>query len=190
VSWAETHSREAVAALRQLHHQAFEKRDLYVGCGLAVELAEMLAAMDDSEAADALFFHTLKAGAAAGLYQVFLAGGPGVGMLLKRAYARAAAPASMDPEVAPFVGSLLLQWHATCAGSPPEQPGGRGSDTLTARERDVLAMISQGFATKRIARTLDISPETVKSHVKRIFSKLAVSTRIEAVSRAASLGLP
>ena len=63
------------------------------------------------------------------------------------------------------------------------------SDTLTARERDVLAMISQGFANKRIARTLEISPETVKSHVKRIFSKLAVSTRTEAVSRAGSLGL-
>jgi LuxR family maltose regulon positive regulatory protein len=50
-------------------------------------------------------------------------------------------------------------------------------------------MISQGFANKRIARTLQISPETVKSHVKRIFSKLAVSTRTEAVSRAGSLGL-
>jgi len=35
---------EAVAGLRQLYHQALEKRDLYVGCGLAVELAEMLEA--------------------------------------------------------------------------------------------------------------------------------------------------
>jgi LuxR family maltose regulon positive regulatory protein len=60
---------------------------------------------------------------------------------------------------------------------------------LTARERDVLAMISQGFANKRMARALKISPETVKSHVKGIFSKLAVNTRGEAVSRAGSLGL-
>jgi LuxR family maltose regulon positive regulatory protein len=50
-------------------------------------------------------------------------------------------------------------------------------------------MISQGFANKRIARTLEISPETVKSHIKRIFSKLAVSTRTEAVFQAGSLGL-
>jgi ATP/maltotriose-dependent transcriptional regulator MalT len=189
VSWAETPSGEAVAGLRQLYHQAIEKRDLYVGCGLAVELAEMLAAMEESEAADALFLHTVKTAAVAGLYQVFLEGGPGSGMLLRRAYARAAAPASTDRHVLPFVGSLLSRWDARHVGSTPAEPKRRVSDTLTARERDVLAMIGQGFANKRIARTLEISPETVKSHVKRIFSKLAVSTRTEAVFRAGSLGL-
>jgi LuxR family maltose regulon positive regulatory protein len=178
-----------VAALRQLYHQALEKRDLYVGCGLAVELAEMLVAMEETEEADALFFRTVKAAAVAGLYQVFLEEGPGSGMLLRRAYARAAAPASMDREVLPFVGSLLSRWDARYAGSPPEQPSRRVSDSLTTRELDVLAMISQGFANKRIALTLEISPETVKSHVKRILSKLAVSSRTEAVSRARSLGL-
>jgi LuxR family maltose regulon positive regulatory protein len=95
----------------------------------------------------------------------------------------------MDREVLPFVGSLISRWDARYAGSPVEQPSRRVSDTLTAREHDVLAMIGQGLANKRIARTLEISPETVKSHVKRIFSKLAVSTRTEAVSRAGSLGL-
>lgn len=189
VSWAETPSREAVAALRQLYHQALEKRELYVGCGLAVELAEMLVAMEELEEADALFFHTVKAAAVAGLYQVFLEGGTGLDRLLRRAYARAAAPTSTDRDVLPFVGSLLSRWDARNAGRPPEQRGSRVSDTLTARERDVLALISQGFANKRIARTLEISPETVKSHVKRIFSKLAASTRTEAVSRAGSLGL-
>jgi hypothetical protein len=95
VSWAETPSREAVAGFRQLYHHALEKRDLYVGCRLAVELAEMLAAMEETEEADALFFHTVKAAAVTGLYQVFLEGGPGSSILLRRAYARAAAPASL-----------------------------------------------------------------------------------------------
>ena len=58
------------------------------------------------------------------------------------------------------------------------------SDPLSARERDVLAMISQGLSNKRIARALEISPETVKSHVKHIFLKLEVSTRTEAIFRA------
>src|ERR1700730_9334350 len=64
------------------------------------------------------------------------------------------------------------------------QPSSRVSDPLTARERDVLAMISQGLSNKRIARALEISPETVKSHVNHIFLKLKVSTRTEAVFRA------
>jgi hypothetical protein len=64
-------------------------------------------------------------------------------MLLRRAYARAAAPASTDRDVLPFVRSLLSRWDARDAGSPPEQPSRRVSDTLTARERAVLAMISQ-----------------------------------------------
>jgi DNA-binding CsgD family transcriptional regulator len=66
------------------------------------------------------------------------------------------------------------------AGAPIAQV----SETLTARQRDVLAMIGQGLTNKHIARTCEISPETVKSHVKRIFLKLGVSTRAEAVSRA------
>jgi ATP/maltotriose-dependent transcriptional regulator MalT len=63
------------------------------------------------------------------------------------------------------------------------------SDGLTTRERDILAMIGQGQSNKHIARTLKISPETVKSHVKNIFLKLAVGTRAAAVSRAGALGL-
>jgi LuxR family maltose regulon positive regulatory protein len=178
-----------VAALRQLYHQALEKRDLYVGRGLAIELAEMLAVTEEVDEADALFFETVRSAAAAGLYQIFLEGGPESRILLRRAYARTAAPASQDRDLLPFVGSLLSQWDARDARASPRQRGGRVNETLTARERDVLAMISQGFPNKRIARTLEISPETVKSHVKRIFSKLAVSTRTEAVSRAGSLGL-
>jgi hypothetical protein len=107
----------------------------------------MLAAMEESEEAEALFFHTVKAAAVAGLYQVFLQGGPGSGILLRRAYARAAAPASTDREVLPFVGSLLSRWDARHTGSPPEQPKRRVSDTLTARERDVLAMINKALPT-------------------------------------------
>jgi ATP/maltotriose-dependent transcriptional regulator MalT len=60
--------------------------------------------------------------------------------------------------------------------------------TLSARECDILGLISQGFSNKSIARMLGISPETVKTHLKRIFLKLAVGTRAAAVTRATSLG--
>jgi Bacterial regulatory proteins, luxR family len=49
--------------------------------------------------------------------------------------------------------------------------------------------IRQGMRDKQIARVLQISPETVKTHMKHIFLKLTVSTRAEAVSQAKSLGL-
>ena len=95
-------------------------------------------------------------------------------------------PTSKDREPPPFVGSLLARWDAGYAGDRSAQSNSR---VLTPRERDVLAMISQGFSNKHIARTLEISPETVKTHVKRIFLKLAVNTRTEAVCRAGSLAL-
>jgi DNA-binding CsgD family transcriptional regulator len=98
-------------------------------------------------------------------------------------------PASTDREVLTFPESLLSRWDVGYARGRPAQLGSLVSDTLTARERDVLVMISQGRSNKRIARDLCISPETVKSHVKRIFLKLAVSTRAEAAFRAVSLGL-
>jgi ATP/maltotriose-dependent transcriptional regulator MalT len=102
---------------------------------------------------------------------------------------RTEAPGSRDREVTPFPASLLSRWDARSAGDQSAQLSNRGSDRLTAREREVLALISQGSSNKRIARTLEISSETVKSHVKRIFLKLDVSTRTEAVFRAVSLEL-
>ena len=60
---------------------------------------------------------------------------------------------------------------------------------LSVRERDTLALIAQGLSNREIAGTLAVTPETVKSHVKRIFAKLSVKKRAQAVSRAQSLGL-
>jgi LuxR family maltose regulon positive regulatory protein len=98
-------------------------------------------------------------------------------------------PTSKDREFPSFVENLLSQRDARHAADGAAQPSSRTSDPLTARERDVLAMISQGLSNKHIARGLEISPETVKSHVKHIFLKLTVGTRAEAVSRAGLLGL-
>jgi ATP/maltotriose-dependent transcriptional regulator MalT len=187
---AETQSGEAAAGLRRLYYDALEKRNVYAGCGLAVELAEALALAGHSDEADALFFHTVKVGATAGLYQTFVDAGGEVGMLLRRAYQRAEVPESSDREVLPYLGSLLSRWDKRLAGGRSSQRDNRRvSDTITARERDILVMISQGFSNKQTAGTLKISPETVKSHVKRIFLKLGASTRTEAVFRAGSLGL-
>ena len=186
VSWAEAPSREAAAAFRRLYHRAVDRRSLYAGCRLAVELAGMLASIGETEEADTLFFQAIKSGAGAGLHQIFLEQGGEAGLLLQRAYDGAEAPGSADREVLPLIGSLLSRWNAGHATGRPET---RVSDVVTERERDILCRIGQGMPNKQIARVLRISPETVKSHIKRIFLKLAVSTRAEAVSQATSLGL-
>ena len=92
-------------------------------------------------------------------------------------------------EVLPFPGRRLSRRDPLSGNGRSAQSSCLVGETLTARERDILAMISQGLSNKSIARAREISPETVKSHVKRIFSKLAVGTRAQAVSQAGSLGL-
>jgi ATP/maltotriose-dependent transcriptional regulator MalT len=189
VSWAEAPSVEAVAAIQRFYHQSVERRNLARASRLAVELAQMLPVIGKSEEADALFFNTVRAGAAAGLYQIFLEGGAELGMLLRQAYWRAESAGPADREVLPFVGSVLSRWDAHHAGGGPARPRSRINTTLTARECDILVLVGQGSCNKAIARTLKISPETVKYHLKNAFLKLAVSTRAEALSRAGSLGL-
>jgi LuxR family maltose regulon positive regulatory protein len=66
---------------------------------------------------------------------------------------------------------------------------GRSRDILTKRERSIIEFIAGGQSNKQIARTLGVAPETVKTHVKRIFIKLSAETRSQAVVRAQSLGL-
>lgn len=58
-------------------------------------------------------------------------------------------------------------------------------DSLTARERAVLDCIAEGMTNKQIARTLEISPATVKAHVERIIGKLGVADRTQAAVLAA-----
>lgn len=60
---------------------------------------------------------------------------------------------------------------------------------LSPRERSIIELIGQGRSNKEIARLLGISPETVKSHVKNMFSKLGVERRAQAIYRAQNLGL-
>lgn len=51
---------------------------------------------------------------------------------------------------------------------------------LTAREREILNYLAQGLSNKAIARSLDISHDTVKLHVRHILSKLNLTSRVEA----------
>jgi len=64
-----------------------------------------------------------------------------------------------------------------------------GAPVLTRREREILALLADGFGNKQIAARLGISTNTVKTHLELMFDKLDVSTRTEAVTAAARMGL-
>jgi len=58
-----------------------------------------------------------------------------------------------------------------------------GTETLSAREKEVLTLISAGYRNKDVAEKLFISISTVKSHIYSIYQKLHVNSRIEAVNK-------
>jgi ATP/maltotriose-dependent transcriptional regulator MalT len=62
-------------------------------------------------------------------------------------------------------------------------------EELTAREREVLALVADGRSNRDIATGLGISEHTVKFHLASLFGKLGVSTRTQAVRRALEWGL-
>lgn len=70
--------------------------------------------------------------------------------------------------------------------APPEASS---RPLLTPRELEVLALVGEGMSNKSIARRLGISAHTVKYHLEAVFTKLAVRSRAEAVTRGLRHGL-
>ena len=73
----------------------------------------------------------------------------------------------------------------------PFTPNERAQASLgiTEREREVLQQLAAGRSNKEIARYLGLSPNTVKTHVARLFGKLGVARRTEAIGLARELGI-
>jgi DNA-binding NarL/FixJ family response regulator len=67
--------------------------------------------------------------------------------------------------------------------------GERSTTALSSREIEVLQMIAYGSTNKEVADALAISPQTVKTYLERVFTKLGVSDRTRAVAVALKLGI-
>jgi DNA-binding CsgD family transcriptional regulator len=77
------------------------------------------------------------------------------------------------------------------APAAPFEPNVKVQATLgvSERELEVLQLLAAGRSNKEIARQLDVSPNTIKTHVAKLFEKLEASRRTEAISRARELGM-
>jgi ATP/maltotriose-dependent transcriptional regulator MalT len=175
-------SLEIVTTLRQSHLDAGTSGDPYVSVQLAIRLAEALGALGEEMSARETLMRSLELGASVGLYQSFVDGGPVIGSLL----AVAAEHEGRFPQ--PYAESLLNSWRRANESVRPLKVSKLGR-LLSPRECGILGLVRRGLSNKRIALELGIAPETVKSHAKHIFLKLGAQTRVEAVSRASSLGL-
>lgn len=71
----------------------------------------------------------------------------------------------------------------------PRRAGSSARSSLTAREVDVLKLLSRGYTYAEIGQKLGISLHTVTSHIKKSYRKLGVHSAAAAVTRAADLGL-
>ena len=115
-----------------------------------------------------LIFRALKAGAS--------------GYLLKRAPTEEILRAITEVKAggAPMTGEiarLVVQSFQTAPG------GGLGEEGLSPRELEILELLSGGITNKQIASRLGISAATVRTHLGRIYEKLHVQGRTEAVTR-------
>ena len=124
---------------------------------------------------DDYVFRSLRAGAS--------------GFLLKRAPVQdltdaVRSVASGNALPAPTLTRRLIERFAVASSARVTAVG-----TLTDREREVLVLIAGGRSNQEIAADLGISLDTVKSHVKHVFTKLAVRDRSQAVIAAYESGL-
>jgi LuxR family maltose regulon positive regulatory protein len=117
----------------------------------------------------------------AGFIRLFVDEGLPMAQLLQVALRHNIAPA--------YVRRLLAAFPTgDPAPSPPPAPHSL-IEPLTEREREVLHLIAQGLSNREIGERLFIALSTVKGHNRRIYAKLQVQRRTEAVARARALGM-
>ena len=86
------------------------------------------------------------------------------------------------PLLAPPAAAPVAAPVATPVATP-------ATESLTARESEVLQLVSKGYSVPQAAKAMVISPHTAHSHIKAVYRKLAVASRAEAVLAARNLGL-
>jgi DNA-binding NarL/FixJ family response regulator len=98
--------------------------------------------------------------------------------------------AAGDALLAPSVTRRLVEEFARMPAAQPAVPPGKGTlDAITAREREVLALVASGLSNTEIARRLDISPATTKTHVGHLLTKLDARDRVHLVILAYQAGI-
>lgn len=190
VALAEGSPIDAVLTFGRMLRFADDARLAHTAFRMTLELAGALGAAGEQKRADRLIVRALAKGERVGILQCWIDASAACGSQLARVAERS--PRSASPKLTalkPYLCAVLAHRDTSeTANRRIQHFTLRRSERLSARERAVLALVAKGQSNKRVARTLNVTPETVKSHLKRAFLKLGAKTRAEAVSRAADLG--
>jgi DNA-binding NarL/FixJ family response regulator len=87
--------------------------------------------------------------------------------------------------------AVMRQFSTNLDGSSSQGSNGKGRERspLSTREREIVALVAQGYKNKEMAEKMFISEQTVKNHLHNIFDKLGVSDRLELALYAIHKGL-
>jgi len=179
---------DAISILEGLRDNAERVQNHYFALRVAAHLSVVRFSANQTTEAVGELRRVLNVSAQAGIHQTILDEGPKIGALLA-AFQESAERTSKSAELMPYVSGLVAAWRSRYQSGVELGPRSGLADPLSAREGAILNLIAQGLSNKEIARNLAIAPETVKSHVKHIFTKLGAERRAQAVARAQSLGL-
>jgi LuxR family maltose regulon positive regulatory protein len=176
------------AALRERIALHGRRGDAAQSLTMSMLLVELLVLTGCGGEAERELLICLRIGRRSGMFQSFLQASAIVREQLSAAYSGALSTVADQAELRSYMASMIGR------GSLPMATASASSArtakiVITGREREILMRMSHGNSNKEIARDLGIGPETVKSHAKRIFVKLGVTKRIEAVTCAHDLSL-
>jgi LuxR family maltose regulon positive regulatory protein len=186
---------QALGLLERLYAKAAAQRR--TGSVIQIRTLQALArsAGGDQPGALTALAQALTLAAPEGYQRVFIDEGPPMAALLRElAGRRPERPAAADAVPRDYLARLADAFdQAGLPIRPPVRAGGLVVaglvEPLTERELEVLGLLAAGAPNRAIARELVITLDTVKRHVSHLFSKLEVTNRTQAVTRARELGL-
>jgi len=180
----------AIRLLKNWYRFTLERSCLRSSVRLAVELAGMLYERNDLSAACRHICDALRQGVSGRLMRTFLDGGPRIREVLAAAVSGAARMGEEERSLA----RQLLQLFGDC--ERPWSAQLRDDETLAGcsaqlnqRELDILELAAGDVPNREIARRLALSENTVKWYWKRIFAKLSVRRRLQAINSARAAGV-
>lgn len=188
VAAADNRLGESIDLLASLHGAYESAQNHLAALRVGPHLAVALWRADESARALTVFRDVVSASAAAQIGQPILEAGLPIGPLLHRTAEELQRP-NGNHQLSGYLQTILSRWRERYQHDGDIDSASATLDALSTRERSILERVGQGQSNKEIAKELFISPETVKSHIKNIFTKLDVEKRAQAVARAQSLGL-